>query len=802
MKRVLSLVLALVLVLGMIPMGFAADQTAGEILKGYNLLSGDEKGNLNEDKYLNRAEMMVILAQMNGKFAEAKAFALPASYTDLFGYGWAVPYIAYAELNEWTSGIGAGMFGPAGQVSVQQASYFMVEALGYADPADFTWATAVEKATSLGLLAGINGAAGSSIMRGDLFKMELAALNTNVKDGSMTLGVKLGVMKPAVLAVKSVSALNSKEIAVTFNMDLNEGSAEDEANYVVKVGGEAVDFTATLEEDNIVYLTIDDDQEIQAITSVNVEVDADVLGKDLKELGADYKTAFIFYDDNAPEIVGTEVDGNLLTVTFSEYVDSIGLIKVDGEVMDYDNDMPAKEIEITITSLDLEDGKYTASFANVADLQDDANVAGYLVTSFIVSDTSTAPKVVSLDQTGDYTFEIEFTKNLSGAPTVTAKNGGIDIVEAVNATSDDNIFEVVVDATLADDMYDDGNDIFSVAVTVTSYQAASNDMYGDKYTASFKLSLDSTAPVLVAGYNKVVGTTFELRFNEIIAVDGDTSDIIVVDSDGVKFDAWTLDTKLDTDDDATILVIDMDATIAADTYTITVASGTVEDESGNGNKAFTTTVKKTESSDDIMVLSASGNVDQITIEYSDEMGSSALVAANYKLDGASLPSGTALYFTDADKDTVLIDLPSGSVKDDSDVVLAISNKVLGADAQEIDSADLYQIVSGLEDNVKPVLKAAEKTNSTTITLTFSEDLEDTIVDATTLANFLSDFEVTINGVEVVISDASVDADEVVFTTDMAYNTSQTVVVEVVDNDYVMDTAGNMIVTGTKVTATK
>lgn len=821
MKRVLSLVLALVLVLGMIPMGFAADQTAGEILKGMNLLAGDENGNLNEDQNLNRAEMMVIMARMMGKFEEAKSFALPSTFTDLAGFSWAVPYIAYAEMNEWTAGVGAGMFNPAGAVTAQEVAVFMLKALGYEADVDFTWANAVEVATAKGLMAGVSTPATSSILRGDLFKVMYTTLNTNVKGEAVALGVKLGYMKPAVLAVSSVKALNSKEIEITFNKAMNEGSAEDETNYVVKVGGVSEDFNASLEEDNVVVLTLD--ESIEAITSVNVEVSEDVLDDALKALGADYKTAFIFYDEDAPEVVSTEVDGNTLTVLFNEYVGSIGLIKIDGEVMLPENGYPEKEFEFDIAGLDLEDGKYTASFANVADLQqDDANVAGYIVTSFIVSDTSTAPKVAEVDQTDDYTLEIEFTKKLAFEPTVTAKNGGVDIVADVQLDpEDDTIAIVTLDKDLADEMYDDGDDVFNVALTVSSYQALSNDMYGDKYTTTFKLELDSTAPVLVAGYNKADGYNFELRFNEVINAVGEPSDIIVVDEDGVRLAVDSIYEGLDTDSDPelTVLVIEMVDTIDAGTYTITVAADTVEDESENGNKAFTTTVKESADADEINYVVADGNDDEILISFYEEydaeeedlvgveMGSSALVAANYKIDGAALPAGTSLYFTSTAKDQVLIELPSSSVTDGNEVVLSISNKVLGADGEEIDSIQLYQIVDGLKDNVKPVLESAEKTNSNTITLTFSEDVMGSVaVDPDTLkVDFATDFKVTVNGVEIAISEVYVKGDlydEVVFTTKFAYNTNQPVVVEVVDNDFVTDEFDNAITTGTKVTATK
>ena len=81
MKRVLSLVLALVLVLGMIPT-FAAEMTGGEELKALGLLSGNETGDLMEDQTLERQEFAKIIAQLNGALDEAAAYVTPGTYAD------------------------------------------------------------------------------------------------------------------------------------------------------------------------------------------------------------------------------------------------------------------------------------------------------------------------------------------------------------------------------------------------------------------------------------------------------------------------------------------------------------------------------------------------------------------------------------------------------------------------------------------------------------------------------------------------------------------------------------------------
>jgi Spy/CpxP family protein refolding chaperone len=66
MKRILSLVLVLALVLGSVPVAFAAEETAGEKLKAAGFVAGDQDGNLMEDQKLTREQMMVLIAQMYG----------------------------------------------------------------------------------------------------------------------------------------------------------------------------------------------------------------------------------------------------------------------------------------------------------------------------------------------------------------------------------------------------------------------------------------------------------------------------------------------------------------------------------------------------------------------------------------------------------------------------------------------------------------------------------------------------------------------------------------------------------------
>ena len=89
MKRVLSLVLALVMVFGTIMPAFAedaattaADSQAATDLVSYGVIAGTDKG-LEEASVLTREQMTVILSELYGMKAEAEAYAFAPSFTDV-----------------------------------------------------------------------------------------------------------------------------------------------------------------------------------------------------------------------------------------------------------------------------------------------------------------------------------------------------------------------------------------------------------------------------------------------------------------------------------------------------------------------------------------------------------------------------------------------------------------------------------------------------------------------------------------------------------------------------------------------
>ncbi|SCZ79051.1 S-layer homology domain-containing protein [Acidaminobacter hydrogenoformans] len=612
MKRVLSLVLALVLVLGMIPMGFADGHTAGEMLKGYGIIVGDETGDLNEDQNLNRAEMMVVLARMMGKGAEAEAFALPSTFTDLASFGWAVPWVAYAEMNEWTAGVGANMFNPAGNVTAQEAAVFLLKALGYEADVDFNWDNAVEFATAKGLFAGVDTAEKSPILRGDLFTMMVTALNTEVKDGSELLGIKLGYMEVTELEVVSVKALNLVQVEVKFNMPVDEESAEDFENYILTdedgddiftdAEWEEAAFSLQSDEKTVVItmigaLEVDSDYEIDQQDEAILEIDG-VKSAD-EELSIDdyVSDVFEFGDITIPKATKAEVIGNdTIKVYFSEPVVSVSDDDFEVEDGDYiieDAYLVNNNTEANVVLYsELEEGKITIEVSGMEDF------AGFNVVKTVfeidVVEDNDAPVVTGytdaktkevtlifnedieeLFDNDDYDFDYEYFYHTNSNNVVGNAEALADDADFVPFVIDGN--ELTLDFT--DNPLPEGTAyVYVAADAVQDFWENANN----KIVTKVEITVDNTAPVLEAIdvdlADNDVDVEITLEFSEDIAYDTiDDDAFMIVDEDGdeVGFDVE----NYSADTDEIVITLDDPADEVSGEFKITVQD--LEDTSNN-----------------------------------------------------------------------------------------------------------------------------------------------------------------------------------------------------------------------------
>lgn len=765
MKRVLSLVLALVLVLGMIPMGFAADATAGQTLKGYGIIAGDENGNLNEDQNLNRAEMMVVLARMMGKGAEAQAFALPSTFTDLAGFGWAVPWIAYAEMNEWTAGVGANMFNPAGNVTAQEAAVFMLKALGYEADVDFTWANAVEFATAKGLFAGVDTAATSPILRGDLFTMMITTLNTEVKAGTGLLGVVLGYMENPELEVVSVKALNLVQVEVKFNMAVDADTAEDIDNYELTnddgddllTNWNDTDVTFDLQDDEktviITHLKAVADEDVDQQTEAVLEIDG-VEAADNEDLVIDefVSDVFEYGDVTIPKAVKAEVIGiDTIKVTFSEPIDADTFEADQFEVDGGDFIINAGETALlknnteanVVLYSELEDGKVSIEVGGMDDY------AGFNVvkTTFelnVVEDND-APVVVGYKDAKTTEVTLIFNE---------------DIRTLFDNDDLGNNYEAYFYHTNAANKVDangyaiDGNELtldfgLNTLPEGTAYVYVASDAVEDywenannKIVTKVEIDVDNTAPVLEkidVDLNETDEDEVEVTLTFSEDIDHSTIEedaFTLVDEDGEEVGFSVADYTAATDE--IVLTFDDIAADVSGTYKITIVD--LEDTSGNEIAKVTETFEV----DDLVapviadfqatLYNASDEDQLLKIDFDEKMATegaySVLQLEKYMIDGVSLEDFEDEYgFVPTIKlvdngEAVEITIASSEDDDEDFYNMTVASEVMMgrvADAAGNKSTELADIVP-LKGAGYVEVDSVEVTADDTIVVTFDDRL--------------------------------------------------------------------------------
>lgn len=246
MKRVLSLVLALVMVFGTIMPAFAedamTDSQAGKDLQSYGVIAGTENG-LDESIVLTRAMMATILADLYGKKAEATAYAFLPSFTDVQDAdAWYTPFVAFAEQQGWMVGDAeGGTFRPNDPMSAQEVNVSFLKALGYT----VEWADVNAKAAELEIA--VVAAEDSKVLRGEAFASLRAALDVPKMDETDTLGTALALTNyvaptpaaPTAVAVSSAVSISNKVVEVKLDADVDAPTAVNAEQFMVKDAADA-----------------------------------------------------------------------------------------------------------------------------------------------------------------------------------------------------------------------------------------------------------------------------------------------------------------------------------------------------------------------------------------------------------------------------------------------------------------------------------------------------------------------------------------------------------------------------------
>ncbi|HHU32670.1 MAG TPA: S-layer homology domain-containing protein, partial [Clostridia bacterium] len=183
MRKLISLVLALVMVLGLAAPVMAAEEsvqeTAGGRLLSLGVIEGYTDGTLGLDKTITRAEIAVVLARIAGMGEAADLLKdTPSKFSDVKTGEWYTGWINLASSQGWVVGDPQGTFRPNDSISYREIVTVLLKVLGYDDNLPGDWPTNfLAKAASLGITKGIVSDSKAPAVRGDVFVMTSRTLD-------------------------------------------------------------------------------------------------------------------------------------------------------------------------------------------------------------------------------------------------------------------------------------------------------------------------------------------------------------------------------------------------------------------------------------------------------------------------------------------------------------------------------------------------------------------------------------------------------------------------------------------------
>ena len=187
--RLLSGLLAVVLVLGLAPGALAAppaESEAAQVLAALDIMVGDENGNLNLDRTITRAEFTkMTVAASTSRDTVGDAVAVKP-YPDVPQIHWAAPYIKAAVDLNLVQGDLYGNFNPDEKITLAEGVTILLRLLGYTD-SDFTgvWpAGQMAQYRALGLDEGVTCGQNDNMTRRDALYLFYNLMITKDKNGS------------------------------------------------------------------------------------------------------------------------------------------------------------------------------------------------------------------------------------------------------------------------------------------------------------------------------------------------------------------------------------------------------------------------------------------------------------------------------------------------------------------------------------------------------------------------------------------------------------------------------------------
>ena len=198
MKKGLSLVLAAILALSLIPAAAAADSTFTditdpdtarnvEVLRMMGVIDGMTATTFVPDGTLTRAQFCKMAVEVLGLSQQAERYRSYTIFPDVKGSHWAAGYINLAVRGEkkFISGYSNGTFGPNDQITYGQAVTILMRLLGYTDEdVGVVWPEGyISAALDNGLTEGVSLSGSAAITRAQAARLFVNLLNARTKDG-------------------------------------------------------------------------------------------------------------------------------------------------------------------------------------------------------------------------------------------------------------------------------------------------------------------------------------------------------------------------------------------------------------------------------------------------------------------------------------------------------------------------------------------------------------------------------------------------------------------------------------------
>ena len=265
MKKILSFVLVLAMVLGSVSMAFATTAVASDVtglaceeavnvLTGLGVINGYEDGTFRPERTITRAEAVkVIIAALGLPVTEGNSYSTP--FADVSSNAWYAGYVQYAYTLGITEGTSATTFSPNANVTYDQMVTFVVRALGYTeDSLQGTYpACYINKAVGLKMTLPQTGSKAAT--RGDVARILYSATDKQVgvvnKDGEW-VGSWIDTANPETLLSRCGAKSQGKYVLVDKDLLESDKTLCDLSNYYGAV----------------VELYANDDDEVVAVASV------------------------------------------------------------------------------------------------------------------------------------------------------------------------------------------------------------------------------------------------------------------------------------------------------------------------------------------------------------------------------------------------------------------------------------------------------------------------------------------------------------------------------------------------------